>query len=125
MKKLSSKILSLLRYVPYIIDEKPNIQRILSCLPLSFKDIIEFDNPKTLEEEMRKANFYYEQSKNKREGIPNWKNKRTSDFEQRRKGFKPNKIFGNNSWNFSKNNYQGMDFKGKHNKTFQHQKAET
>ena len=69
----------------------------LSCLPLSFKDIIEFDNPKILEEAMRKANFCYAQSKNKRKGIPNWKNKRTSNFEQRRKGYKPNKSFGNNS----------------------------
>ena len=80
MKELSSKFLSLLRYVPYIIDEKPKIQRFLSCLPLSFKDIIEFDSPKALEEAMRKDNFYYEQGKNKREGIPNWKNKRTSNF---------------------------------------------
>ena len=38
MKELSSKFLSLLRYVPYIIDEKPKIQRFLSCLPTSFKD---------------------------------------------------------------------------------------
>ena len=43
----------------------------LSCLPLSFKDKIEFDNPKTLEETMRKDKFCYEQSKNKKEGIPN------------------------------------------------------
>ena len=46
MKELSSKFLSLLRYVPYIIDEKPKIQRFLSCLPTSFKNRIEFDNPK-------------------------------------------------------------------------------
>ena len=54
MKEVSSNFLSLLRYVPYIFDEKPKIQRFLSYLPLSFKDIIEFDNPKTLEEVMRK-----------------------------------------------------------------------
>ena len=62
MKELSSKFLSLLRYVPYIIDEKPKIQRYLSCFPTSFKDIIEFDNTKTLKEAMRKANFCFEQS---------------------------------------------------------------
>ena len=45
--------------------------------------------------------------------MPNWKNKRTSKFEQRRKGFKTNKRFRNNSQNFCKNNYQGTDFKGK------------
>ena len=37
MKELSSKFLSLLRYVPYIIDEKPKIQRFLSCMPNNFK----------------------------------------------------------------------------------------
>ena len=46
MKKLSSKFLSLLRYVPYIIDENPKIQRFISCLPTSLKNRIEFDNPK-------------------------------------------------------------------------------
>ena len=67
-KELSRKFLSLLRYVPYIIDEKPKIQRFLSCLPTSFKDRIEFDNPKTIEEAMRKDDFFYEQSK-KRESL--------------------------------------------------------
>ena len=57
MKELSSKFLSLLIYVPYIIDEKPKIQRLLRCLLASFKDRIEFDNPRTLEEAMRKDDF--------------------------------------------------------------------
>ena len=74
---------------------------------------------------MRKDKFCYEQSKNKKEGIPNQKNKRTSNFEQRRKGFKPNKSFGNNSRNFSKNNYQGTYFKGKTQQNFTIPKAET
>ena len=106
MKELSSKFISLLRYVPYTIDKKPKIQRFLSCLSTSFKDKIEFDNPKTLEEAMTKSYIFYKWSKN-RESIPNWKNKRTSNFDHKRKGFKSNKSFGNNSRNFSKNNYQG------------------
>ena len=73
MKEIISKCLSLLPCVPYLIDENPKIQRFLSCLPTSFKDRIEFDNPKTLEEAMRKANFCYKQSKNKKEYIPKWK----------------------------------------------------
>ena len=48
MKELSSKFLSLLRYVSYIINENPEIQRFLSCLPTRFKDRIEFDNSKKL-----------------------------------------------------------------------------
>ena len=104
MKELSSKFLSLLRYVPYIIDEKHNIQRFLSCLRASFKDRIQFDNLKTLEEAMRKVEFCYEQSK-KSESLPNWKNKKASQFDQKRRGFKSNKSFGSKSHNFSKNNY--------------------
>ena len=61
---------------------------------------------------MREADFCYEQSK-KRESIPNWKNKRSSNFDQTRKCFKSNKSFGNNSRNFSKNNYQETYFKSK------------
>ena len=55
---------------PYIIDEKNKIQRFLIFLPTSFKDRIEFDNPKNLEEDMRNPDFCYEQSE-KREILPN------------------------------------------------------
>ena len=61
---------------------------------------------------MRKNDFCYEQSK-KREILPNWKNKRTSNFDQKRKGFKSNKNFASNSKNFSKNNDEGEYFKNK------------
>ena len=63
MKELSRNFLSLLRYVPYIIDEKPKIQIFLSCVPTSFKYRIEFDNPKTLEEYLIKTDLCYEKSK--------------------------------------------------------------
>ena len=58
MKELNSKFLSLLRYVPYIVDKKPKVQWFLSYLPYHIKDMIEYENPKTLEEAMRKANLY-------------------------------------------------------------------
>ena len=64
MKELCNRCLSLLRYVPYIIDEKPKIQNFLSFLPLMFKERIKYDNLKTLEESMRKATLYYDQNKN-------------------------------------------------------------
>ena len=60
MKELNSKFLSLLRYVPYIVDEKPKVQWFLSSLPFHTKDRIEYDNPKTPEEAMRKENNFYE-----------------------------------------------------------------
>ena len=64
----------------------------MSCLPFSLKDRIAFDNPKSLEEAMRKANFCYEQSKNKKEGIPKWKNKRTNNFSIEGKVLSPAKV---------------------------------
>ena len=96
MKELSSKFLSMLRYVPYIIDEKPKTQIFLSCLPISFKHRIEFDNPKNLKKAMRKAYLCYEKSK-KRESLLDWKTNKTSHFDQKRRGFKSNNIFGSKS----------------------------
>ena len=63
MKYLNSKFLSLLRYVSYLVDEKQKVHRFLSCLAYHIKDRIEYDNPKTLEEAMRKANFCYEHNR--------------------------------------------------------------
>lgn len=110
MKELCNKFLSLLRYIPYLVDENPKIQIFLSCLPVVFKDRIEYNNPKTLEETMMKANFCYDQSKNKRETIPSWKSKKTNTFEKIRRDFKPNINF-NNSRNFHKINYSGNNYK--------------
>ena len=111
MKKLNSKFLSLLRYMTYIVDEKPKVQWFLSCLPFHIKDIIEYDNTKTLEEAMQKANFCYEQNR-KRENMPNWKTKNSNKFEQRKKGFTPNRNFGhNNSCKFPNKNFQENNFK--------------
>jgi hypothetical protein len=46
--------LELLRYVGYIKEEKVKIQRFLSGLPSFYRDKIQFDEPKTLEETIRK-----------------------------------------------------------------------
>ena len=85
MKELSNKFLSLLRYVPYIIDKKPKIQWFLSYFPIMFKEWIEYGNPKTLEEAMRMENLCYDQNKNKRESIPSQKNKTPNNFDPRKK----------------------------------------
>ena len=57
MKELWNIFLSLLCYVPYIIDEKQKIQRFLSDLPIMFKERIEYDNPKTMEKGNEKNKF--------------------------------------------------------------------
>ena len=93
MKDLNNKFLSLLRYVPYLVDEKPKVHRFLSCLPYHIKYRIEYDNPKTLEEAMRKANFFLEQNR-KKESLANWKAKKNNNqFEQKKKDFVPNRNF--------------------------------
>ena len=40
-----------------------------------FKEQIEYENTKMLEEAMGKENLFYDQNKNKRENVPIWKNK--------------------------------------------------
>ena len=71
-----------------------------------------------IQKPLRKANFCYEQRRNKREGVPNWKGKRTNNFEQRRKSFKSKKNFRNNSRNYSKNTYEGTNFKSNTQQNF-------
>jgi hypothetical protein len=50
MDDLINKLLELLRFVPYIREDKVKIQWFLICLPQSYKERIEFENPKTLSE---------------------------------------------------------------------------
>ena len=49
-EEYTSRFLDLLRYVPYLKEEKEKIQRLISGFPLEFKDRIEFDEPRSLEE---------------------------------------------------------------------------
>ena len=107
MKELNSKFLSLLRYVPYIVDKKTKVHQFLSCLPYHIKDRIEYENLKTLEEAMRKANFCYEQNR-KKESMANWKVKRNNNFDQKKKEFVPNRNSkNNNTKNFPNKNFHG------------------
>ena len=55
-----NKFLELLRYVPYIKDEKVKLQRFISGLPQTYQNKIEFDEPKTLEDTIQKARYCYE-----------------------------------------------------------------
>ena len=57
MEEYANKFLELLRYVKYIRDDKLKIQRFLSILPRSYRDRIEFDEPQTLDETIRKAKY--------------------------------------------------------------------
>jgi len=44
-KEYMTKFMELLRYVPYLKDEKTKFHRFVSGFPLTFKDQIEYDEP--------------------------------------------------------------------------------
>ena len=71
----------MLRYFRYIRDEKVKVQRFLSGLPQSYKDKIEFYEPRTLEEAIWKAKYFYEQSKGKPDYHKAWKDKKNEKFD--------------------------------------------
>jgi hypothetical protein len=89
MEDLINKFLELLRFVPYIREDKVKIQRFLSCLPQSYRDRIEFDNPKSLSEVFRKARMCYDQYKQREEFPKTWKDKKQDRMNQRKKGYQP------------------------------------
>jgi hypothetical protein len=55
-------------------------------MPSSYKYQIEFGNPKTLEETIRKAKLYFEQYKNRNQNYKNWNVKKVDRFDPRKKG---------------------------------------
>jgi hypothetical protein len=89
MDDLINKFLELLRFVPYIWEDKVKIQWYLSCLPQSYKDIIEFDNPNSLSEVFRKARMCYDQYKQRPEFPKDWKDKTQDRINQWKKGYQP------------------------------------
>ena len=81
MEEYENKFLELLRYVRYIKDEKVKIQHFLSGLPQSYKDRIEFYEPRTLEESIRKAKYFYEKRKGKPYYHNTWKDKKNENYD--------------------------------------------
>eukprot|EP00253_Pinus_taeda_P010499 PITA_10499 len=67
MDEFITRFTSLLCYVPYIREEKAEVQRFVSNLPPYMRERIEFDNPKSMDEVIRKARICYQQSKQKGE----------------------------------------------------------
>jgi hypothetical protein len=89
--------LELLKYVPFIKDEAVKIQRYLSGLPPSIGDKIQYDDPKTMEETIRRAKCLYEQQREKPIFQKAWDNQKRFKKEQRQKGSKPS-FFRNSPW---------------------------
>lgn len=102
---------SLLCYVPYIREEKAKVQWFFSSLPLAIRERIEFDNPKTMDEGIRKARICYQQSKQKGEILgKRWVHKRSNKMARNTKGNRGsvNKEFskGKNNINLQKNPFR-------------------
>ena len=70
------RFLELLKYVPFIKDETINIQRYLSGLPPSIGDKIQYYDPKTLEETIRREKLLYEQQREKPTFWKAWEDKK-------------------------------------------------
>jgi hypothetical protein len=63
MEEYEKWFFELLKYVDLIKDEKIKIERFLSGLPSFYSDKIQYENPKTLEETIRRVRHLYEQIK--------------------------------------------------------------
>eukprot|EP00253_Pinus_taeda_P013560 PITA_13560 len=86
---------SLLRYVPYIREEKAKVQRFVSSLPPYMRERIEFDNPKSMDEVIRKARIFYQQGKQKGETASRkWNEKKNFKTARNIKGNRSNEIKG-------------------------------
>jgi len=59
-EEYNSRFLEFLRYVPYLKDEKEKIQIFITGSPVSFRDMIEFHEPRSLEEATWKLKHCYE-----------------------------------------------------------------
>ena len=80
MDEFMTKFMKPLRCMPYLKEERANKQRFLNLLPTSYKEIIEFNNLKTMDEVVRKARLCYQQFRIKSEDsklmkgqkVPRW-----------------------------------------------------
>ena len=90
--------LELLKYVSFIKEEIVKIQRYLSGLPSSIGDKIQYDDPKTMEETIRREKCLYKQQRERPAFRKAWDDQKRFKKEQRQKGDKPS---------FFRNNLQG------------------
>jgi hypothetical protein len=79
-----NKFLNLLRYGPYIKEEKAKAQHFISGLPKEYQNRIEFDEPKNLEDTIRKATYCHEQYGHWAESHGDWKHKSALRFQKKR-----------------------------------------
>ena len=59
IEEFVTKFVNLQRCVPYLREEKARVYMFINCLPLTYKENIEFDMPKTMDKEIRKSKLCY------------------------------------------------------------------
>jgi hypothetical protein len=75
-----------LKYVSFIKDEQVKIQRYLSGMPSFISDKIQYDDPKTLEETIRRAKFLYDQHRGRPTFQKAWEDKKKKRWNRERRG---------------------------------------
>ena len=88
-EEYTRRFFQLLRYRPYLKVEKAEIQRFIGRLSIAFRDRIEFDEPKLLEEAIRKIKHCYEQSKCRSETKKYWKGNEKNKGKWDKKQIRP------------------------------------
>jgi len=78
--------------VPYLKEEKAKIQRFTSGFPITFKERIDFDKPRSLEEAIQKLKHCYEQSKRKSETKQDWRGNAKNKGKWDKKRTRPQNI---------------------------------
>jgi hypothetical protein len=102
-KEYGKKFLELLRYVDFIRDEKVKIHRFLSGFLSFYKDKIQFDETRTLEEAIRKAKYLCENNKGRLAFQKAWDDRKRGKMDHRKKGFNP-PFIENNSQAYQQEN---------------------
>jgi hypothetical protein len=89
MVEYENKFVGFLKYVGFIKDEKVKVHNFLSGLRSFYKENIQYHEPRTLNETIKKAKYLYEKGKSRESMQKYWKDKKKEKFDQRREGFKP------------------------------------
>eukprot|EP00253_Pinus_taeda_P013110 PITA_13110 len=108
MDEFINRFTSLLHYVPYIKEEKAKVQRFVSSLPAYIREQIEFDNPQTMDEAIRKARICYQQNKQKGDiSSKRWNERKNNKVAGNNKGSRGNGGKSAGKGQFNRNTNKG------------------
>jgi hypothetical protein len=88
MDEYEKRLFELLKYVDFIKGQNVIIKRFLSGLPSFYSDKIQYDNPKTLEETIRRERNIYEQRRGRLVFQNTYNDKMRGKKDQRKTKFK-------------------------------------